>query len=210
MKHEHTNELYIYWNRIRGHRVAPSRSAIEPADIRTTLKDTFILKVDQPNNYEFRLAGTRTCSLLGREVKNLNFLRLFDDRSADALKTMLHSTCVDATVNVLGLIGKNAAGQTIPLEMLILPLKLNGRTDARIMGCLAPLKMPHWAGLQPISQLQLASLRMIMPHQHNVEISRPLCIDEEVEELIFTSAIPNEQKNARKVGHLTVLDGGLC
>lgn len=203
MKHNHTNELYIYWNRIRGTRIAPDRSALEPADIRTILKDTFILHVGGPDEYNFRLAGTRTCSLFGREVKNSNFLDLFDGESRDAIQTLMHSTCEDATVNILGLIGKNASGQTIPLEAIFLPLKLNGRTDARIMGCLAPLQMPHWAGMEPIEELQLSSLRMIMPHQHKVEVSRSLQTEEGKKDATI------EFVGARKVGHLTVLDGGI-
>ncbi|MEP5779135.1 MAG: hypothetical protein ABJL18_01085, partial [Hyphomicrobiales bacterium] len=82
-------------------------------------------------------------------------------------------------------------------------LKLNGRTDARIMGCLAPLQMPYWAGMEPIKQLQLSSLRMIMPHQHKVEIARPVQADIEAEEQSMKFA------GSRKVGHLTVLDGGV-
>lgn len=201
MKHNHTNELYIYWNRIRGTRIAPDRSALEPADIRTILKDTFILHVGEGGDYNFRLAGTRTCSLFGREVKSSNFLDLFDGDSREAVQTLLHTTCEDATVNILGLIGKNKNGYTIPLETIFLPLKLNGRTDARILGSLAPLQMPHWAGMDPIEQLQLSSLRMIMPHQHKVEVSRPIQSEDKNASLEFVGA--------RKVGHLTVLDGGI-
>ena len=203
MKHTHTNELYIYWNRIRGSRTAPDRSALEPADIRTILKDTFILHVGDCDDYRFRLAGTRTCSLFGREVKNSNFMDLFDGDSKDAVQTLLHTTCEDASVNILGLIGKNKQGHTIPLEAIFLPLKLNGRTNARIMGCLAPLKMPYWAGMEPIKELQLSSLRMIMPHQHKVEVARTIPTQNEIEDQSARLA------GAKKVGHLTVLDGGI-
>lgn len=203
MKHENTNQLYLYWNRIRGARSAPDRAAIEPADIRTILKDTFILRVDGSDAYSFRLAGTRTCSLFGGEMKGQNFLDLFDGESRQAVQTLLYSTCEDASVNVLGLIGKNEEGYSLPLEVIFLPLRLNGRMDARIIGCLCPLQMPYWAGMQPIRQLQLASLRMIMPHQHRVEISRQL-------EVAPANPAPIVHfKGARKVRHLTVLDGGL-
>jgi len=203
MKHPHTNELYIYWNRIRGTRTAPDRSAIEPADIRNILKDTFILRVEGNDDYAFRLAGTRTCSLLGREVKNSNFLELFHGDNKDAVQTLLHTTCEDASVNVLGLIGKSKHGHTMPLEAIFLPLRLNGRTDVRIIGCLAPLKMPYWAGMEPIEELKLASLRMIMPHQHKNEISRHL----QPEDALTLGDI--DHSNARKVRHLTVFDGGV-
>lgn len=203
MKHEHTNELYIYWNRIRGRRTAPERASIEPADIRGILKDTFILKVDNVDSYSFRLAGTRTCSILGKELKESNALSLFERESAEAVQTLFHSACHDTTVSVLGLIGKNRSGQSMPLEMLILPLRLNGKTDARIIGSLSPLKVPYWAGMEPIEELHLASLRMIMPHQHRNEISRPLS-----EHKDSPTVVSLDMKGARRVKHLQVLDGG--
>ena len=91
----------------------------------------------------------------------------------------------------------------MPLEMLILPLRLNGRTDARIIGSIVPLKVPYWAGMEPIEELHLASLRMIMPHQHKNEISRPLAIEEEAQNVVSFTV-----KGARRVKHLQVLDGG--
>ncbi|MEP1442868.1 MAG: PAS domain-containing protein [Hyphomicrobiales bacterium] len=203
LKHDHTNELYIYWNRIRGRRTAPERSSIEPADIRGILKDTFILKVEDIDTYSFRLAGTRTCSILGRELKENNVLNLFEKESSEAVQTLFHSACQDSTVSVLGLIGKNKAGQSMPLEMLILPLRLNGKTDARIIGSIVPLKVPYWAGMEPIDKLHLASLRMIMPHQHKNEISRPLVTEDETH-----NVVPFTVKGARRVKHLQVLDGG--
>ncbi len=203
MKHKTTNELYTYWNRIRGTRLAPNRSAIEPADIRHLLKDTFILNVENLNEYTFRLAGTRTCALFGRELKSRNFLDFLDKESREAIQTLLHTTTQDATVNVLGLIGKNTQGQSIPLEALLLPLKLHGKTDQRIIGSLSPLKMPYWAGGHPIKTIQLSSLRMIMPHQHKVEAG-PTFKSEENENAM--PSIPFEK--GRRVGHLTVIDGG--
>ena len=203
LKHDHTNELYIYWNRIRGRRTAPERSAIEPADIRGILKDTFILKVDDIDTYSFRLAGTRTCSIFGRELKENNILSLFEKESSEAVQTLFYSACEDTIVSVMGLVGKNKSGQSMPLEMLILPLRLNGKTDARIIGSIVPLKVPHWAGIEPIEELHLASLRMIMPHQHKDEISRPLANED-----IASTVVPFTVKGARRVKHLQVLDGG--
>lgn len=203
LKHDHTNELYIYWNRIRGRRTAPERSAIEPADIRSILKDTFILRVDDIDTYSFRLAGTRTCSIFGRELKENNVLNLFEKESSEAVQTLFHSACQDSTVSVLGLVGKNKSGQSMPLEMLILPLRLNGKTDARIIGSIVPLKVPYWAGMEPIENLHLASLRMIMPHQHKNEISRPLANED-----TSPNIAPFTVRGARRVKHLQVLDGG--
>lgn len=203
MKHESTSTLYQYWNRLRGSRTAPDRASIEPADIRSILKDTFILEVNGPELYSFRLAGTRTCSLFTREVKSRNLLGFFDDESKEAMQTLLHATCEDVCVNVVGLIGKNDAGNSIPLEMITLPMRLNGRTDQRILGAISPLKVPFWIGMQPVRSLQLSSLRMIMPHEHVRQFGNPKVIEEQEE-----AVIPLRPSGSRRIGHLTVFDGG--
>lgn len=203
MKHPNIHQLYIYWNRLRANRAAPERSAIEPADIRSILKDTFILSVDDLDTYSFRLAGTRTCSLFSREIKGQNFLTLFNGEGHEAMQTLLHSVCEDMTACVAGLLGENDTGHKVPLEVILLPLRLNGRTDARILGALAPLQTPYWLGMLPITQVHLASLRMIMPHQHDEEFGRTTAVDDEDLDHDF------RQDNARRVRHLTVFDGGL-
>lgn len=211
MKHKNINDLYLYWNRVRGNRAAPERSAIEPADIRHLLKDTFILKVDSPDTYSFRLAGTRICSIFGRELKEENFLNTMQGETLEAIQTLLHSTCEDSIVTTIGLIGKNQTGHSMPIEVIFLPLKLNGRTNARILGCMAPLKTPHWTGIQPIVSVQLASLRMIMPHQHKTETMRPLSCNnlDDIHEIDSVKKSQTTFANGRRIRHLTVLEGGL-
>ncbi|MBU2194045.1 MAG: PAS domain-containing protein, partial [Alphaproteobacteria bacterium] len=49
-------ELFRYWNRLRNGRPAPTRTEIEPADIKTLLADTFILEKDTRGEAVFRLA----------------------------------------------------------------------------------------------------------------------------------------------------------
>ena len=45
MKHPSNNDLFAYWNKQRGERLAPSRADIEPTDIRHVLGDAFVLSV---------------------------------------------------------------------------------------------------------------------------------------------------------------------
>ena len=58
MKHPSNKDLFAYWNKQRGERLAPSRADIEPTDIRHVLGDAFVLATDSAGNYSFRLAGT--------------------------------------------------------------------------------------------------------------------------------------------------------
>jgi hypothetical protein len=62
MKLDGSIALFQYWDRLRAGRLAPKRTEIEPADIKTLLADTFILEKDARGEAVFRLAGTRLCA----------------------------------------------------------------------------------------------------------------------------------------------------
>lgn len=211
MKHKNTNEIYLYWNRIRGNNLAPDRCDIEPTDIRRLLSDTFILEVNGPDQYDFRLAGTRICRIFGQEMKNRNILDMMTGESREAIQTILHSTTEDASVNVAGFVGKSESGRSLAIEAIFLPLNLRGRRDARILGTFSPVKVPFWMGMEPVKSLELASFRMILSHQHRNEVGRMLetrkAEDEEtiVRPEQFATNIHHE---ARRVGHLYVYEGG--
>ncbi len=69
--------LYDYWRRLRGDRLAPSRSDIDPVDIpRDLLPNLMLIEVEHdPLDFRFRLSGTQTDTLVNR---NLTGARLLD------------------------------------------------------------------------------------------------------------------------------------
>ena len=71
MKHPSSRALYAYWDTLRAGRAAPERGELDPGAIRTILGDVMILEVGGPHRYAVRLAGTRICSLMGRELLSL-------------------------------------------------------------------------------------------------------------------------------------------
>ena len=77
MKHPSTRAFYSYWDEKRAGARAPDRSEIEPGAVRALLGDIFVLSYDVASGYPFRVAGTRVCALLGRDVKEQSFTGLF-------------------------------------------------------------------------------------------------------------------------------------
>lgn len=161
MKHASTRALFDYWTRQRGPRWAPARSEIDPADIRLVLGDTFMLAADFVDGIRLRLAGTRICALFAREIKGEAFNLLWCDTSRDQIDKLL--TCVlDEKIGaVAGVLGRAENGTEIELEMLLLPLALEGRSRVRALGILAPLAPPYWLGEQPVAELDLRTFRHI-------------------------------------------------
>jgi len=159
MKHSSTREVFDYWNARRGTRFAPDRAEIEPGAIRRALGDSFILTYDPVAGHPLRLAGTRICTMFGREIRNEPFARLWDSTSKPPISDLLTVVADEAVGIVAGVGARFAEGATIDLELLVLPLAYRGRTHVRMLGVLAPLATPYWLGTTPIEALSLRTLR---------------------------------------------------
>ncbi|QVQ35768.1 PAS domain-containing protein [Pseudochrobactrum algeriensis] len=111
MKHDWTADLLTYWDRLRGTRAAPDRRDISPRALGGKLPNIFILRSDteisgateqpetadipQAKQWQFRLAGTRLCTIYGRELRNTRFLSLWHDDVRSWLAEQLHLSGLD-------------------------------------------------------------------------------------------------------------------
>ena len=163
MKHSSTRDLYGYWNRRRGTRMAPERADIDPTAIPRVLADTFMLGLDNSGDLIFRLAGTRVCALFCRELKGETFSALFGRDSHGQVCDLLAAVCDEPVATVAGVTAYLGDGTSAELELLMLPLRHHGRTDTRILGVLAPVTPPYWLGAIPVASLSLGALRYIEP-----------------------------------------------
>jgi len=161
MKHAASRELYAYWQEKRGTRPAPERTEIEPGAIRGVLADAFILALDRGSGHPIRLAGTRLCALFGREIKGESFLDLWASTSRPTMEGLLSILSDECTGTVAGATGRNENGESVELELLLLPLSIRRPIFARAIGVLAPLKIPSWLGTGPIGPLTIGGRRHI-------------------------------------------------
>ena len=162
MKHPTSRQLHAYWDRLRGERAAPERGEIEPGEIRNLLADSFILEIDPARRTSaVRLAGTRLCALFGRELRGSAFGALWGTppepaaggRAAEPVCTpgrMIETVAGDTVGLVAGLTGTTVRGESLDLELLLLPLRHRGKTQARMLGALSPHCIPPWLGSRPI------------------------------------------------------------
>jgi hypothetical protein len=163
MKHPSNRELFDYWNEQRGDRLAPDRADIEPAAIRKVLGDTFVLSVNGMENHQFRIAGTRLCALFGRELKGESFLKLWQRSGQTAIREMI-AVVMEEKVGVVASVTGATSDETLAplqLEMTVLPLAYHSRSEARVMGALAPMAAPYWLGAKAIGPLALGMFRHI-------------------------------------------------
>jgi hypothetical protein len=163
VKHSSTRSLYAYWNERRGARAAPERGEIEPGAIRTALGDSFILGREPAGLAIFRLAGTRVCSLFGRELKGEAFEGLWNESDRTTIRDLMAIVGNEIAGIVAGVTGTTSEGYSVDLELLLLPLRHRGTSQARQIGVLAPLVVPFWIGASPLTGLVLKSHRHIGP-----------------------------------------------
>lgn len=163
MKQTATREMLRYWNGLRGERLAPERADIDPAAIPSLLIDTLILQVDPDLNLPIRVAGGRVSALFAREVKGARFVDLFRPADRECLRSIARAVLDEPTPVVAGARAAPRGFAPLDLELLLLPLRHEGKTHARILGCLTPVTNPSWIGLMEAEPITLTTLRMIGP-----------------------------------------------
>jgi hypothetical protein len=155
MKHPSNRAFFSYWDEKRDGERAPNRSAIEPGAVRELLGDIFVLSYDPKGGYRFRVAGTRVCALLDRDLKSEDFAALFAPASRGEIADILGIVSDEVLAVVAGVTAAEADGTTAHLELLLLPFNNRPHTPISLTGLLAP--MQH--GGRPLGQFSLTSWR---------------------------------------------------
>ena len=163
MKQRTSMWLYAYWNGLRGGRLAPERFEVQPAEIASLLPETFIAEVNGPENYDFRLVGTRICEQFGRELRGENLLDLWEADNREAIETLLQGTVDDGSVSHVEFDACASADRKVRFELLVLPLVHASRRINRLMGCLSAVEQPYWLGTTPLQQLDIVDAKIIWP-----------------------------------------------
>ncbi|KFB10047.1 PAS domain-containing protein [Nitratireductor basaltis] len=208
MRQGGSNQLFQYWNRLRGNRAAPLRTEIEPSDIRTLLADTFILEKDGRGEATFRLAGTRICSHYGQELKSRAFCPLWSAQDQARMARLVDHVFEQDAVVVLEFDGLTEQGRSVTFEAIILPLS-GGQEGPRALGALFPLQKPFWLGADPVLENQLHSFRLIDPDREPLFLgNRPEISVPPLSPHSMAADLPETNRPLKKVRHLVVFEGG--
>ncbi|MCP5086282.1 MAG: PAS domain-containing protein [Rhodobacteraceae bacterium] len=127
-------ELIAYWERLRAGRIAPTRSEIDPREIRNALEHTFILEYCGPQNVRFRLAGTTLCDSMGMELRGMPARSVIAPKARNAFDTVLADLPETPRIVELGLqAGRPGHGSSA--RMLLLPMQDGNGCINRVLGC---------------------------------------------------------------------------
>jgi len=140
MKHPSTREFFAYWDEKRGGARAPDRSEIEPGAVRELLGDIFVLSYDAASGYPFRVAGTRVCALLGRDLKDRSFSALFAPDTRREIEEIITVVSEEMLAAVAGITATSEDGSPTHLELLLLPFNARAHAPISLTGLLAPFE----------------------------------------------------------------------
>jgi len=143
MKHPSNRAFFAYWDDKRGGARAPDRSEIEPGAVRQLLGDIFVLSYDAAAGYPFRVAGTRVCALLGRDLKDRSFSALFAADGRREIEEIVAVVAEETLAAVAGITATAQDGSPAHLELLLLPFSARAHTPISLTGLLAPFGDGH-------------------------------------------------------------------
>ncbi|SDP75678.1 PAS domain-containing protein [Phyllobacterium sp. OV277] len=205
MRHDGASELFAYWNDLRGTRAAPERREISPALIRSRLSDTFILRASGASEARFRLAGTRICSIYGRELKGQTFTSIWQTKDKSVIARIISSSLTTKTVVQSTYEGKSSRGRKMLFNLILLPLA-NEVNERHLLGMITAAGKPFWLESDAIIENSLRSISMVDPLQSTVvPVNHPL---QEDHRLVVANRLLPAPNGSRRVRHLMVFDGG--
>jgi hypothetical protein len=168
MKHPSNREFFAYWDGKRAHARAPDRSDIDPNAVRELLGDIFVLSYDHEIGFPFRVAGTRVCALLGRDLKDQSFSALFATESRREIEDIITYVAEEMLPAIAGLTATAEDGSRAHLELLLLPFNSHAHAPVSLTGLLAPFE----SDLTTLRDFELTSWRYL--HQPEKLVPRAL------------------------------------
>ncbi|MBR0801715.1 PAS domain-containing protein [Bradyrhizobium jicamae] len=171
MKHKSSREFFAYWEAKRGDARAPDRSEFEPSALRGLLTDIFVLSYDGEAGYPFRVAGTRTCALLGCDLKDRSFTALFAGTSRGEIEDIITCVAEETLPAIVGITATTETAEPTHLELLLLPFTARVHVPASLTGLLAPfedntstlrdLAVTSWRYLHPPERFVARAVRKL-------------------------------------------------
>lgn len=136
MRHRTTQDVFNYFNALRAGRAAPLRSEIDPSALKTALPDIFILEKKHDGVVRFRLAGTRICLILGRELRECAFAGIWDETVSHRMRLAADTVLANRSAVEIAVTAFDEDDRPTSLEMLMLPLFSDEEHCDRIFGSL--------------------------------------------------------------------------
>lgn len=140
-------QVEAYWEAVRGTRLLPKRSDIDPRGIEQALENAFVLERIAPGIARLRIAGSHLTSLMGMEVRGMPLTSFFTPASRSTISEQLEVVFQKPAVCTMDLLSPATTGRpAMEARMILLPLKSDLGDVSRVLGCFVTKGEP---GLAP-------------------------------------------------------------
>lgn len=192
--------LFQYWTELRAGRPMPLRTQIDPASLASILPDLFILEAEADGDHRLRLAGTRVCTLFGRELRGTPFSRLWRrDQHRQTARTA-RRVLEEARPMSLAAAATTLHDDRLRFDIPLFPLADPDGQPTRLLGAMDMIGLQMSEAALPISVLEQTGLSVIVP---------PPAPAPEDEKDRSADHDWRWKGAARRLGPLGILDGGL-
>src|SRR6185436_9837763 len=188
MLNAHTQKLLTYWRRLRGDRLVPHKSEIDPRAIKDHLAFAFLLQRDSDDRFTFRLAGTGLCELFGLELKGHNFIHYWADEAKAGARTALSRVAHLGVPTIAVCVAETADLKPIRGEMILVPFEGDRGEGALMLGHFQPLEPLARLGGKKIVRIRMTANAILTGDAHTSN------------ELAF-----EDKRDFKSAGHLKVV-----
>lgn len=127
-----------YWSTLRGARLLPSRSEVDPRGLDGVLSQAFILERIAPGLARFRIAGSHITEFTGLELRQMPASVLFGIHSRAVLSDALEAVFDEPAAVHMELVSPGGFAQAeLKGEMILLPLRSDTGEVSRVLGGIA-------------------------------------------------------------------------
>ena len=128
-------QVEAHWEDIRGQRLVPARSEVEPRALQGALSHVFILERISTGLGRFRIAGSHLSALMGTEVRGLPVSAVFEPGSREKLADAMQAVFDDPSVVRLELGAAKGFGRgALSGELMLMPLRSDLGEISRALG----------------------------------------------------------------------------
>ena len=129
------SQVEAHWEDLRGRRLVPSRSEIDPRALEGVLPHVFVLERISTGLARFRIAGSHLTELLNTEARGLPASAIFEPGSREKLSDAMQSVFDDPAVVRLELSAPKGFGRAeMKGDMMLLPLRSDLGEVSRALG----------------------------------------------------------------------------
>ena len=130
------SQVESYWEALRGSRLVPKRSEIDPRGIEHALEYTFVLERIAIGMARFRIAGSHLCNIMGMEVRGMPLSSFITPSGRETLASVLEDVFQRPSACELDMVAE--VGRQKPAmeaRMVLMPLRSDLGDVSRILGC---------------------------------------------------------------------------